>query len=405
MKQYRGWMGLLLAALLLVPGIAATGQGAESPLLDLLRFVPDEPNYAEFVVYGDLAAWHASWDVPRLESLADLETLDDLAAQQWLFTLPRQTVPPDVLGLQYLRSEDMRAFYGFDLFTVERFLTAGQPPDLLNVVEHRQNPTVIGAALEITGYEVEPLGEGATLYGILEDYESGLGRDLPRVGMLGGLNRIAVLDGRLLIARATAIVQGALEAYQGEQPSLAENPAFRAGAAALNDPSLDDTGELVGAILLSGMVAADPMYLLGQPQGTDIETLRERLREQLGDRPLPVYDALAFGTRHTEGATYLVLAVVFLPETDAAEAAEVLVERLNNYVSVYTQQPVSGQWALDRSGGIEAEGRPVALVTLRVDDPVPDPDRPGPGAIPAWLDMILRRDLGFLVPGSAADIE
>ena len=44
---------------------------------------------------------------------------------------------------------------------------------------------------------------GGTLYSILDDYEISLDL-LPRVGSLGQLNRIALVDKQMIIGRATA---------------------------------------------------------------------------------------------------------------------------------------------------------------------------------------------------------
>ena len=70
---------LSLSALLIVLVLAACGGGdekTESPLLRMLRFVPDTPGYREYLTYGDAEAWHTSWDIPRIDSLEELDSLD-----------------------------------------------------------------------------------------------------------------------------------------------------------------------------------------------------------------------------------------------------------------------------------------------------------------------------------------
>ena len=71
----RSVLFVLALACLLVPSWGAFGQdSAESDLLRLLRYVPDVPEVRETLVeYGDLAAWHTSWNVPRINTVQQLD--------------------------------------------------------------------------------------------------------------------------------------------------------------------------------------------------------------------------------------------------------------------------------------------------------------------------------------------
>jgi len=379
-----------IIALVWVPIGAASGQDDGSALLDWLAFIPATPLNAENpVCFGDLDAWHTSWGVPRPRTLQQLDFLNRDWHAAWLFTMPKQLVLPEALGLQYLFQDEQRPFYGFDIFGIDRFVYAGAPPDMVTVLEHHLDPAAIGKALVASGYEAGDVN-GGTLYSILDDYEISLDL-LPRVGSLGQLNRIALVDNQMIIGRATAPVMDALAAAQGETLSLAAMPAWTAGAKALDDSALDGTGELVAAILWQTMIAADPLTVLAPAEGQPTPVPSE---------PLPPYALLAFGTRHTEGASYLVLAVVFLPGTDAGAAADVLAGRLQNYVSLATGQPLAERWTFDRAAATEIDGWPVALAAMRVDDPAPaGPDEQPAGVSLSWADLVFRRDLGFLAAG------
>jgi hypothetical protein len=394
------WMKMAGVLLLLAVAPVLAQDAVENPILDMLRFVPDTPEYRQFVSYGDAAAWHTSWNVPRIDSVAELDGLDRDPRAYWMNIMPRQTTPPDVLGVQYLMAEDMREFYGFDLFNVDRYLQAGQPPDLLSVVDYNFPDSQIADALLATGYSVETLNDAGALYSILDDYQIDLSMETvtTRVGQLGGLNRIGLLDGQMVIAKATANITSAFSAYAGEVRSLADDPHFSAAATALYDPALAETGELVGAILMDGVQFADPLTYLGDRITPE---LLEQLEEALKDEdavPLPPYYLVAFGTRHSPGATHLILAVVFPTDTDAKAAANILAERMENYTSLVTNQPMADRWEFELATGTKVDGLPVALVSMRVDDPLPTPegqDLPNAGVL-AWVQLVLARDTLFL---------
>lgn len=392
----------VVAALGPLAGPAAAQDGA-SPLLDLLATVPQAAvGDSELVTYGDMAAWHAATGIPRVPGLAALEIMPEPARAWWLFVMPRQTVPPAALGIEYLLQDEMRPAYGFDLFAVDRWIATDTPPSTITVLETGLEPARVGDALLATGYEAEPV-DGGTLYCILDDYETALGMDVPRAGMLGALNRIVVRDdGTLVIARATALAQSALDAQQGAVPSLADDPRYVAAAGALQQLGQSDLGPLVGAIFSGGMIAGDPAAaLLGRAATAEtLDALRAQI-EGAGGAPLPPYTLAAFGTYRGEGATSLALAVVFAPGTAAGEAADTLAARMSAYVSLVTGAPLGERWTFDRAFAADGSDLPVAVVVMRVADPPQvEGERPNT-AVLAWIDLIYRRDLGFLVPGGA----
>jgi hypothetical protein len=371
---------------------------ADSPLLDLLRYVPDDPAHRQSLTFGDAAAWHIAWAVPRVESFEAVQSLPSPQREQWLFALPLQTLPPAVLGAQYLAVEEMGGLYGFSLFGAERYLDAGQPPDNFAVIEISAEQEQIITALTAFGY-LCTAGDHANLCSIGEDYHTDL-QSPSLVGRLGGLNRIAVLDGRLIIGRATALITGALATYAGENRSLADDPFYQAAATALTDhevgakrhPALAENGALVG-VLLNGMpFFDDPLVMLDQ----DNIAIQEQLALYAAE-PLPPYALAAFATYRGAEASYLTLALVFPNGVDATGAATILAERMQTYVSPVTGSPLNERWTYQDAVGVEAAGLPVALVTMRVDD-----RKEGAhdiGRIFSWADLLFRRDVLFLTNG------
>ena len=362
----------------------------ESPLLEFLRYVPDEANYRSYLTYGDAAAWHASWGVPRVYTLEQVMALDLTQRGLYMATLPEQTTPPDSLGLYYISVEDQRAFYGFDFFMFDRYLLAGRPPGWLTVADYRGEPAKIGAALMASGYTTVSV-PGGTLYSIMKDYAVDF-KFPSAVGRIGDRNRIALLGERMLMAKATGVVTGALASHAGTVPSLADAPEYRAAVAALDDPALADTGELVGVILMSPGNFADMTKGLPPLSAT---VAQKQLEEWAQTAPLPDYTLVAFATRHTQGASSLILAVVFPAGTDAPVAAESLAARLKGYTSLSTRTAID-KWTFDRAADVEVAGLPVALVIMRVGDPVPDPQTGSAGLAFAWEKLVMRRDVLFL---------
>lgn len=401
MKRLTLLLMVALAVTLSPLAAPAAAQDEANPLLELLALVPQAATRGNpLVTYGDLAAWHAATGIPRVDGVAAVEALPEMERAWLLFVMPRQTVPPASLGIEYLFREDMRPAYGFDLFAVDRFVATDAPPVNITVLDTALEPARVGDALLATGYEAEAI-DGGTFYRILGDYETALGADLPRVGMMGGLNRIVVLDGgTIVIARADAVAQSALDARAGAQPALDDDPRYVAAADVLHRLSQSDLGALVGAIFLDGMVASDPALLLGQATTEEEIAALQATLAAPDANPLPPYTLAAFGTYRGEGATFLALAVVFPPGVMARQAADALAGRLTDYVSLATRAPLSDRWAFDRAFAADGGDLPVAVAVMRIDDPPPPVEGERPNtAILSWIDLITRRDLGFLAPG------
>ncbi len=383
---------------------------APDRLEDLLMYAPDTPNSRAWLTYGDIAGWHASWGVPRPPNRAIFDLFPRIPRAYWMAIMPRQTMPPEALGLQYLLVSEERAFYGFDFFQVDRALAAGHPPETLTVLQHNADPDAIAAQLVESGYTASDIAPGWTLYSILDDYELALGPDapegMPQVGALGQRNRIALNGQQMIIARASATIEQALAAAAGDAPALLDDPAYAALAAALHDPLLEGAGDLVGVIIQHGLeYAGDPAVLV---LGRATPAMLQALREQYGlDDPanlLPPFSAVAFATFHADDASYLTLALAFPPGADTARAISLLESKMPDYQSLMSERSFADHWALDRSGVADVGGIPVVLVVMRVDDPPLTPanaDRVNTDVL-SWSEMVVQRDLLFLATATDA---
>ncbi|MCB9156050.1 MAG: tetratricopeptide repeat protein [Caldilineaceae bacterium] len=374
------------AAVAKLTQIQPNNQDAETsvhPLLRLLQMVPDTPEYRKYLAFGDAAAWHTATGTPRVQEVDELNGVPKAERDALLFTMPRETLPPAAFGAQYMASEDQRGHFGFNLFTLERWLEAGNVPGTLTIAEVDTDSTArIADALTASGYSSTPLAAGSTLYSIRDDFEIQIDAPL-RTGMMGELNRIILDNGQMIIGRATEVVESAQTAATGGQSTLADVSAFHAAAQALTDDTLADMGALVGVLIVED-VASDPAAMLGlNPTAEEIETVRKYLGEA---SLLPVL-LPAFGTHRNGDATYLTLAAVFAPGADAAEVTAILAERMRTYTSLVTKQPLAERWTFVQATPLEIDGLPVALVTMQVNDPA---------APLAWSQMVFARDLAFL---------
>ncbi len=371
-----------------LPTSVSPDTAPNSVLQQWLAYVPNEPMYREYLAFGDVAAWYRATKMVPVTSATELKALEKPQHNLWSYGLSTQMVPPDTLGMQYILFEDMRELYGFSFFDTARFLEAGKSPTNFTVLETNVDPSQIDTALLASGYTAN-LVEGGTFYSIRRDSEPDMASPF-RTGQLGQLNRIIQLDDTLIIGRATDIVARVSDGVQGDAPTLADDPIYRALTGALAAPTLAPLGELVGAILIGEPLAVDPLPMLDQ---TNAEVQAQL--DAYVQAPLPPYLALGFATHRLDTESHLTLAVVFPPGVDGDAAAEILGERLATYKSVTSKRPLLEHWSFVQQASIELEGLPVALVTMHATSEGIASQRPL-----AWSDLVFQRDLLFLLSGT-----
>ena len=394
--------GLCVLLFLAAAACKLSGSGGSSKeqetVLQFLSYIPNYPENRAWASYGDAAAWYASWNVPRVYNMDDVNDLDDTSRAYWMRMMQTQTYPPDCLDPNYIVSYSLRDEFGFDLFDMSRFISAGNAPKVISVLEFDGNRQVIADALSSKGYAEQELATGWVLYSLNEDYQLNMRAEM-HAEQMGNLNRIILSDHYLIVGKATEVVEAALDAHDKHTPSLAEDKAYIASVQALYDSSLKDTGELVGVIWVDRgeFNALPPIF----EKATE-EQAQQMMEEYGLNTDLP-FTLAAFATRHSQekGATYLILALVFPKGTDAEDAAQVLEERLEKADSLRIRGPfLEAMGAEDvNTHAVQAGGLPVTLTVFRLDDPKPEAISEGgqPMArVRAWLDFVLSRDLMFL---------
>ncbi len=224
---------------------------------------------------------------------------------------------------------------------------------------------------------------GATLYSRGLDYgvDPSTATTMERLGIL---NRVALLEEpspgtQVLIARATAPIAESLAAAAGKAPSLADDRIYRTLAEALEGDFVL-TGTLVGLIVQDGIQPID----LGPSLNSQNEAMLAQVK-RLQDDPLPPYRLSAFATSRDGDDTYLTVLIAMGSEGDAQESAAILGDRLGDYRSTLSWEPMSDEWDVVTTGSYESTAR-FAYATMKL----------APDSTLSWWDLIMRRDLLFM---------
>jgi hypothetical protein len=394
-------------------GGAATGSGA---LLAALERVPDGPAAHEGTVsWLDQAALVAARPgAAQPDSFAELDALlaaDDPSAHLWVAALMGAS-SGDMELLSLLQGaarwpEEL----GFDLLDIHQHLVFGAPPSNGTVLMGDFDPALIASAHAGRGYTASQSGSRTLLCGAtgcengqqvdLANADSGL----PFGGRLGRSEPLAVSDRDILVSPAIETVTGMVDAADGTEDSLDEEPAYRAVATAA-DPDL----ALIQATLLPGGMPGGAPEVLGLFSGTP-EEARDRiagLSEIL--EPMPQAQVIGILDGATQTEQVVTIALAYADEADATVAADVLPRRLQTLPSL-SMAPLS-ELLSDRgvtsvtSRVVPAGDGMTAAAVVEVRAPLasaePDGDTGRPEASSRlyrlFVDLVYRRDLLWLVP-------
>ena len=197
-----------------------------------------------------------------------------------------------------------------------------------------------------------------------------------------------------------------LDAADGSAGSLADDPAYRAVAAAA-----DPDATLIQATLLpGGMVGLDPpstpdSSASPEAAGELVVALDEAFEE------IPAADAIGILDGATATEQVVSIALAYMDEADAALAAEVLPRRLQALPSLSAGEPLADLLAerdvTSVSSRVVPGGHgvaPAAVIDLRA--PLAGPGSTDESGLPApssrlyrlFVDLVFRRDLLWLAP-------
>lgn len=361
---------ILLSLLLALGGLSAqTDEDETNIILDLLKYVPDNPTNRESgITYADYDAMYRMFGINRADYSRD-EIRSALPATIMYFG-----------GNEFANVSGSLFYEDFklNLFVVERELSFGRPPET-GSIWIGDFTDGYDEVLRERGYEVVDLPEG-TLYTFEDPMETNFEErdpDIPFGGKLGQRHPVAILGNTLLTAYQNEI----MDAMLNEPTSLAEDPAFQALASAFYD-----AGKPISAAIFPPIVGDPAMLLLGR--GASPENLAQ-LREKLGlDDPANIPPAYEWGAivNMWDGETQIAdLLLWYGSEATASDGQAFWEERIETLDSLFFKRPLlqvltEGDTTYE---GISAEGQ---LLRLRFSDPLPD---------------LASEDNQFIMPGRA----
>lgn len=373
----------------------AAGDPAGGPesLRTLLSIVPrrlgDPGEITIPFYYADLAGQFASLGMDQRDTVTGMLGGSGDGRPSILATMPLALVSQ---GYQLAMVEEFVAFVGFQPLLVEQALVSGEPPDQLSLFRGGIDLDALPAAWEDGGYRRTQTDSGTGIWTIGEQAEI----DLERYPVRGSsFNNAAVLDSGVVVFgnRLDTVAEAVALATDGGE-SLADQPAIAPGIDALPDT-------IVSAIGIA------PGYF-GFDLGLVVEEeRREAIEAELagGDEGemMPAWTSMIAGitagfmdripssnpggppdlvpNRH--GITppadrAIVTRLVTGSAADAAQAAEVVRRRWEDWDSLVTGQPMTGLMEIIESRAIDS----VAAVDFL------------PARAPSvWIDLVFQRDL------------
>jgi hypothetical protein len=361
-------------------------QGA--PMPDLLRMIGFVPNVQDAtggllnflsrwkgtLTFANLAAVKKLYGYETVRAFSDLQTQNITATAYTNAT--NGCYLTEFTGISASPGAYRDAF-GYDVFQVDREISAGQPPDAFSRMEGAFDAGAVIATLQAGGYALTNQG-GIPYYTVRGDGELNLSDPRGRLA-LGRMNRVAVDTERITAAPKTELIAAALDAETKQTAALDGSATLRALATALGTVTSMATlppgaPDAVEAVLPPGQLAA---------------TTR-------GWGALHPAELSAIG--YTDAGNFqrtLHVARVYTNPSDAAADAAELIKRLTGYRLLRSQQTLLPTYATavtSRTATVGSKGVLVADVALTAD--------PAHGHL--WIDLYLNRDLLFLVPQPAS---
>ncbi len=288
-----------------------------------------------------------------------------------LLTTMRQTMP------------DWENAYGFSFFDVDDVTFTGMgnlsPGETNHIIGEFDEEAFIRSLTEL-GYRTESAGD-EVYYAIRDDFGQDVSLTNPATGSaLGHANRIFVGNNLLVVSPDTPPILQFLQTRHGEEPSVADSPAFASIAAELSDPQI--------AALLTREATLDP----------DIGIPAERVPGGR-DRPeewevMHQWEAFGAGFSKTPDTAALRYSLYY-PHRDWAKLdAGTLVERIESYMPRLTPVLPLAQYCESWSPEARVHGNGS---TLTVKCEIPNGDESA--LLRAGVtSLVPRRVLVFLAP-------
>lgn len=406
--------GMLLVCLLLPLSLAAQDEMPEHPLFTMLANVPatatipteDRPIIE--ISYVDYRALEqARPGVPSPESWEALN--NDANFQLWVANMARVTSGWPYLNQYFRDAANMPEVMGFDLFDIDRTFAFGSPPGAGFIFDGDFDAEAIAAAHNAREYTQSEV-EGVTLWCGPVGCDDGtkvdpVNRNLANIfgGDLGRQQPFALVPGHILQSGDLATLNSMIDTHVGKSDSLLDLNEYRAIAEAITEPQDETLDLLVQVQFLL------PSNLTGDPLGPDLTPILENYGT------LPAYSLAGVVDRQEGEFQVAMLAVAYLTEEDATQAAEELTNRLASF-PINVEQPntlliedesISASIDEARVYYSEAADRWVAIAAIRYPLPAEtaDSDRPAPSGVVyrLWFRAYVTRSFTLLTLDPAGE--
>jgi len=258
--MYKIISGIIFIFVLLLT-VVACGSRAEtgSPAVQLVQTIADT-NFARmlgYVPYSFLEEndiWYTDpgtvkerYGLEALDNVEDISQIEGEMGPEFLEFLDEFGALP--IAQSYTYRYQLKPLIGWNWFNIDRAVFNETPPPWgFSVVEGDFDEALIAEKLTGQGYAKSEYGS-YTYYHINDDMQINLGNELGQK-VMAQLNRVAVLDSKLVVTPATGIMTSVLDAMTGDLTRVIDIPACKAVA--------DSLGEVQGAVLIT----ADRLFQL-----------------------------------------------------------------------------------------------------------------------------------------------
>jgi len=386
----------LVAGIVVAVGLSVGSHAqADPPVCRLQAMLDQVPSEAASIESGwatvrfvDFEALFESEGLSLFRAFGDVDFLMNTVPLGTM--LSRIVAGPEALTYIFAGAGRMADTVGFEwLLDVDRSLEFGDPPDLGLLLEGEFDTAVIDTALESRGFSLTEIEEVPVWHRFDDGSVSLAARDVsdPFGGYLGAAARIALLPDSLANARTWPLIKAVISTARATQPSLADDPEYRALAEAISEPG----GMLIQALFFSGAAlraAGDLTQTSGEPTD-DLDSLPPFSVAVLADRQEGNDQVHLIGLACADEAIALSAADVLLRRVEEfhlpGQPEDVLVDRFEATVGI-------------REVRLSRDGLAIAVVEVRY--PLPD-ERTDPKTgeynlrgllFRAWVKAIMHRE-------------
>jgi heat shock protein HslJ len=304
---------LVLLLTLVLAGCSGDGpRDTEIPVTTefgrMLGFVPNTFMEKHDIWYSDPGTLKERYGMENLNSVEDIRQLEGEKSKEFLDDLDALPV-----AQSYSQKYWLEPLTGWNWVNIDRAVFSETPaPWGFSVVEGDFDEELIGEKLTEQGYAKSEYG-AKTYYHINDDMQINMGSELGRM-VLAQLNRVAVLDDTLVVAPATGIMTGVLDAIKENKASVIAAPSCRAVTESL--------GAVQGAVLIN----SDRVLQLN-PDSTPAFDLPAAANWGR------LHDYTLFGTGYLDDGVerYWIISLYYGDKGSAAADAGELVSRLESY--------------------------------------------------------------------------